>query len=151
MSFPIVLYQNNSPVNKVDKTLVTVATLTGVLREGSTVLDPVVTIESGAPASVVSSANYAYIAEFGRYYYITGIGTDTNTLWTISMHVDVLMSYRSAIRSQNAIVARQEKVYNMYLDDGWFMAYQNPKIQTKYFSEPSPFESEEYVLVIAGS
>lgn len=72
MSFSIVLYQNNSPVNKVDKSLVAVATLTGVLREGSSVLDPVVTIESDAPASVVSSANYAYIAEFGRYYYITG-------------------------------------------------------------------------------
>lgn len=151
MSFDIALYQNTSPVNKVDKSITLVATVSGVLRSGVTVTDPIVLIESQTPATIISGVNYAYISELGRYYYITGIASDANGLWLISMHVDVLMTYRTQIRSQSAIVARQENVYNMYLDDGWFMAYQKPLIQTKYLSIAAPFEHEEYVLVIAGS
>lgn len=151
MSFNIILYSNASPVNAVDKDIAVVSTVTGVLRTGASVTDPSITLDINVPANVVSRANYAYISEFSRYYYITGIVSGANGLWDINMHVDVLMTYKDQIREQSAIVARQRQIYNMYLDDGWFMAYQNPMIQTKYFSEPSPFEHEEYVLVIAGS
>lgn len=151
MSFDIALYRNTSPVNKVDKSITLVATVSGVLRSGVTVTDPIVLVESQTPATIISGVNYAYISELGRYYHVTGIASDANGLWLISMHVDVLMTYRTQIRSQSAIVARQENVYNMYLDDGWFMSYQKPLIQTKYLSVAAPFENEEYVLVIAGS
>ena len=150
MSFTINFYKNSSPVNKVDKTLTAIFSGEGILRTGASVLDPVIVIETSTPANLITSSNYAYIAEFGRYYYITGITSDANGLWVVGMHVDVLMSYKSQIRSQNAIVARQEYEYNMYLDDGWFLAYQNPHIQVKFFSEAAPFEAEEYILVIAG-
>lgn len=150
MSFPIVLCKNSSPMKKVDKALTVIQTVNGVLREGTSVVDPVILIES-APANVVANANYARIETFGRYYYITDIKSGPNGLWIISMHVDVLMSYKTAIRAQNAIIARQENEYNMYLDDGWFMAYQNPNIEVHYFSEAHPFDHEELVLVLAGS
>ena len=151
MSFAINLYTNTSPVNKVDKNIALVLSTTGVLRDGVTISDPVVLLEVATPANIISSANYAHIPELGRYYYITGVTSDANGLWIVSMHVDVLMSFKAQIRNQYAIVARQEHQYNMYLDDGWFMAYQKPLIQLKYFSVPAPFENEEYVLVIAGS
>lgn len=151
MSFQISLKHNNSPSNFVSKNISDVITVEGVLRAGASILDPVILIEATTPANVISSANYAYIEAFSRYYYITNIKSDANGLWILSMHVDVLMTYASTIRSQNAIVKRQERVYNMYLDDGWFMAYQNPLITTKYFSNATPFEAEEYVLVLAGS
>ena len=151
MSFSIVLKRNNSPSNFVSKSTSDVATVTGVLRSGASILDPVILIETDTPATVISSANYAYIEVFSRYYYITNVKSDANGLWIVSMHVDVLMTYESAIRAQDAIVRRQERVYNMYLDDGWFMSYQNPIIQTKYFSNATPFEAEEYVLTLAGS
>ena len=153
MSFSIVFYTNTSPVNRVDKTISTVVTATGDLRSGASILNPEVEIENNLSPSVVSAINYAYIAVFGRYYYVTDIRTEVNGLWVVSMHVDVLMTYKTQIRSQNAVVARQETYpnYNMYLDDGWFMAYQNPYIQTKVFSNPTPFETQEFVLVIAGS
>ena len=67
------------------------------------------------------------------------------------MHVDVLKSFADQIRNQTAVVARQEKKYNLMLDDGFFMTYQNPKIQTKLFSVADPFETQEFVLVVAGS
>lgn len=151
MSFSIALKRNSSPSNFVTKSLADVMVVTGVLRAGASILDPVILIETDTSANVISSANYAYIEAFSRYYYITNVRSDANGLWIISMHVDVLMTYAAQIRSQSAIVARQERVYNMYLDDGWFIAYQNPLVQTKYLSNPTPFEAEEYVLVLAGS
>lgn len=151
MSFDIVLQKNSSPTNKVSKDLTTVATVTGVLRDGTSIIDPTILIEQSTQANIISAANYAYISELGRYYYITQPASYVNGLWMITLHVDVLMTYANQIRAQNAVVARQEFIYNMYLDDGWFMAYQDPIVQTKYLSATAPFEAEEYVLVLAGS
>lgn len=123
----------------------------GVLRGGTSISDPVIVVQSEIPDHMVSQINYAYIEAFGRYYYVTGIRTETNVLWSISMHVDVLMTYKAQIRQQNAIVARQAEQYNLMLDDGWFMAYQNPRHQLKLFSNATPFETQEFVLVVAGS
>lgn len=67
------------------------------------------------------------------------------------MHVDVLKSFSEEIKQQYAVVARQENTYNLMLDDGIFMVYQNPKFQTKLFSAEAPFETQEFVLVVAGS
>lgn len=67
------------------------------------------------------------------------------------MHVDVLTTYADGIKTQTAIVSRQKEKRNMMLDDGWFMAYQNPIIQQKYFSNATPFETQEFVLIVAGS
>ena len=151
MSFNIVFSTNSSPVNRIDKELATVVTTTGTLRDGTSILNPEIEIENALTPAIVAAINYAYIDVFNRYYFVTDIKTDVNGLWVISMHVDVLMTYKDEIREQNAVVARQEETYNMYLDDGWFMSYQNPYIQTKVFSNPTPFETQEFVLVIAGS
>ena len=145
----LVLYENKSDMKVVTKNIETLTTLTGTLRENCSVINPVITVES-INNSIAARCNYAKIAQFGRYYYVTDI-IFTGLLYEIHMHVDVLMTYKDGIRQQNAVVARQEATYNMYLDDGWFMSYQNPYIQTKVFSNPTPFETQEFVLVIAGS
>ena len=151
MSFVVKLQENLSPSNKVTKNITDIATATGTLREGTNILQPTILIESQLDSDILGRVNYAYIELWHRYYYVTNITLDITGLWLISMHVDVLMTYATEIKAQNCIVARQERRYNMYLDDGWFMAYQNPIIQTAYFSNPSPFESHSFILVVAGS
>lgn len=151
MSFYIDIYVNSSPTNVVDKELSQTSHNNGVLKEGTSIIDPVILIEVEQAGWPYTHANYMYIEEFRRYYYITNIISVHNRLWEIHGHVDVLMSYKDQIRAQTAIVARQESKYNLYLDDGIFMTYQNPKIQTKLFSVPGPFETQEFVLVVAGS
>lgn len=151
MSFSIELKQNNSPLNFVNKELIDKVTVTGVLRDGANVVDPVLLIESHLTEDIVGSINYLYIPVFKRYYFVTNITAEVDGLWTLEGHCDVLMTYREQIKRQEAIVSRQENIRNMYLDDGSFMAYQNPYIFTRYFSNPSPFASEEYVLIVAGS
>lgn len=160
----IQLYTNSSPSNAVSKEIGSpIDTLQGTLRSGTSIIDPSVIVQLSADDVWRTSTNYAYIPAFGRYYYITNIISVTGQidlggqfenpygLWELHMHVDVLMSYKVQILAQKAIVARQQEKYNLYLDDGSFMCYQNPKIQTKLFSVPDPFETQEFVLIVAGS
>lgn len=151
MSFIVTIQRNTSAANVVDKELQDIYEAEGTLKNGSSLLDPVLIIQATSPGFHANKANYMYIEEFGRYYYITNIISTNYSLWEIHGHVDVLMSYKDDIRAQTAIVARQESKYNLMLDDGSFMVYQNPKIQTKLFSNPTPFETQEFVLVVAGS
>lgn len=162
--FQIQLGTNNSAVNVVDKEFTDLFSAQGTLRGPSSIIDPVVTILLSNRDEYISACNYAYIPAFHRYYYITNIiaveGVIDTTpeatpqphqLWEFHMHVDVLMSFKDQIRAQSAVVARQESTYNLMLDDGFFMTYANPKLQTRLFSVPDPFETQEFVLVVAGS
>ena len=152
MSFPIKHYINRSATNVVNKELEQqTPDLVGTLRSGTSLIDPVILVQASAPGFHANKSNYIYVEEFGRYYYITNIISTNTTLWELHCHVDVLMSYADEIKAQTAIVARQESKYNLYLDDGIFMTYQNPKIQTKFFSNPTPFETQEFVMVVDGS
>lgn len=151
MSFQIMLQRNNSNPNFVDKDVEDIAQATGVWKRGTSIINPVFTIDTVLTEDMISHVNYVYCEALGRYYYVTNIIAESPRLWTFHCHVDVLMSYKDKIREQTAIVARQAAKFNMYLDDGWFMAYQDPIIQTKLFSAASPFEHQEFVLVVAGS
>lgn len=142
----ITLYTNNSEDNRVTKDLTQLTTppLTGTLREASSVLHPSVLIAGEAPAA---TCNYMYIAEFGRYYFVTDIVTVRNGLYMISGRVDVLMTYDAQIRAHKAIVKRQENDWNLYLDDGAFKVYSDPDTQVLNF--PAGFSpTPTYVLMV---
>lgn len=163
LSFKIALYSCTSPTNQVSKAIGgAIDVITGTLRDSSSIIDPVIICHLDNNTAWRKQLNYAFIEEFGRYYYITNIinvaGTlasqtypSPTALWELHMHVDVLMSFQSQIKQQTAIVSRQANEYNLYLDDGSFMVYQDPMIQTKYFSVEAPFETQEFVLMVAGS
>ena len=141
----ITLMSTSSPPNYVNKSVTTVATLTGTLRQPTSVVDPIVTVEIASPVGF----NYVYIPDFNRYYFVKGIVSEKNTLVSISMHVDVLMSYKSNIMSAQAIVKRQEYKFNLYLDDGIFKSYQNSRHKTIPF--PNGFADFSYILALAGN
>lgn len=160
--FTVQLGNTPSQANVVSKEFNVYSQPQGYLRAESSIIDPVIVIECDANDIWRKKCNYAYIEEFGRYYYITniiavaGVGDITGypgptNLFEFHMHVDVLKSFENEIKAQTAIVARQAATYNLMLDDGTFMCYQNPKIQTKFFSNPTPFETQEFVLIVAGS
>lgn len=160
--FPLTAYKNTSATNVVNKEIAEIVTLNGTLRKGCSIIDPVIIVQLDGNDVWRSGFNYIYIPAFSRYYYVTNIiavsgvwesPTQVNPtqLWELHCHVDVLMSYKEQIKEQTAVVARQEGNYNLMLDDGFFMTYQNPKIQTKTFSVEGPFEQQEFVLIVAGS
>ena len=142
----IEFYVNQSEKNRLDKTLVSAFNLNGELKEDCSIIDPVIKVV--ADVSSMSSVNYMYIASFGRYYFINNVISINNDICEVYAHVDVLSTYKDEIRAQRAIVSRQEKKWNLYLNDGVFKTYQNPYIITKAFS--SGFTSQHFVLSIAG-
>lgn len=142
----ITLQVSNSPKNKLEKDVTTVASLSGVLKNSTSIIDPTIIIEGDL--SSYTNVNYMTIAEFGRSYFITNITSVTNSLFEISAHVDVISSFSAEIKANKAIIHRQENNWNLYLDDGSFRVYQNPMVLTKAF--PSGFTTQEFVLAVAG-
>lgn len=147
MSFNIVIQNNRSEQNKLDKTLATITTLSGELKSGTSILDPVFLVEGNL--SDFRNCNYCTISAFNRSYFINNIKSIRTNLIELSCHVDVLSTYKTAIRNNMAICKRQENNWNLYLNDGSFKVFQNPMVLTKLF--PSGFTSPQFVLAVAGS
>lgn len=143
----IVLYSNASEINAVDKNITELTTLTGTLREQSSIIDPIITISY--IDDYIGSMNYAHIPEFNRYYFITNVESVRNNLWKVSFHVDVLFTYRDAIRANSAIIERNENEYDLKLNDGLFRTQQNPRIAQ--FPFPNGFNQWNFVLAVAGN
>ena len=86
------------------------------IKEGTSIINPTVIIGK-LSASSIKKCNYAYISDFGRYYFINDIIETTAGQLEISMHVDVLKTYSSQIRSISTLILRQENVYSPYYED----------------------------------
>lgn len=146
MAFDIVLMNNHEELNKITKSPTTVRTLTGTLREETDIVDPEFNIEYDG---TLTDCNYMYIQELSRYYFITKIESIRNKLWRIYGHCDVLKTYADAILNTEAVVARSESRYNLFLNDSMFKVYSNPRLQIANF--PNKFTGESYVLVMNGA
>ena len=146
MSFSVILQKNISPKNQLTKSITTVLSLTGTLKEGTSIVDPVILVSGGM--SQLYNCNYMTIEAFGRSYFITDIKSVRNNLIEISAHCDVISSFAAQIRANSAIIHKQENDWNLYLNDGSFKVYQNPNVLTRPF--PSGFSSMEFVLAVAG-
>lgn len=140
------LFQNNSDANVVSKSLTAKGTVTGTLREGCSIIDPVIKIE-GISGSDLPYLNYLEIVEFGRYYYIRDIVL-VGKLFEVHCHIDVLETYKDQIKPLQAIIARNSEQYNLYLQDGLIKEYANPHIQIKQF--PGAFTEYEYIFSVCG-
>ena len=138
-------YTSSAP-NRVDKQILTLTRLEGVLRNNSNTNRPEIIIEGDIED--VAGANYLTIYSFKRRYFIRSIESIRAGIYKISAHVDVLTTYATAIREQTGIVHRQANAFNLYLDDGVMKLYQNPIIETYAF--PHGFSNLMYVMPVVG-
>ncbi len=142
----VTFYISSSEKNRLDKTsyLDSIGTLSGVLKDASSVVNPIITFEireimtlkviddalrfvkdstnqfviaDVAWKNFVAKTNYAYIDAFGRYYYITDIVALTNELFEIHFASDVLMSFKDQIRALSAYINRNEFVFDPFIED----------------------------------
>ena len=120
-----------------------------------------INLEIITPASVVrtsfklssgilgQSVNYVYVKELERYYYIRN-WTMENGYVIIECEVDVLMSFKKAIKLQNVIVKRQENKYNLYQVDEKFKTLNCPCERVLEFPSGFDFSTQNFILCIAG-
>lgn len=148
----VIIYQNKSEGNVLDKDISQVVQLNGTLRDGTSVLNPTIVVESDEVNIVW--ANYIYIVEWGRFYFVNEIVNIRNNVWSFACHVDVLMTYKNTIRQQSGIIARQEFLYNLYLDDDKFLVNAPRMFVTKAFPNRVTLGNESgassFILTLAG-
>ncbi len=139
----ISLYKNPSRKNVLDKSssLDEIATLDGTFRNAQSILSPTITIDlkdyyfltdddsklvmdddsvltTGYFVSdLLLKANYAYIDELERYYYVTDIQVVSSNIINISLKVDPLMSFKDDILSNYCCIARNYTNKNLLLED----------------------------------
>lgn len=145
--FSVVLQRNDSEKNKLDKTLTTISTVTGELKEETSIVDPVIVV--AGDLSSFATVNYLTIVVFRRSYYVTNVRSIRTGLVEFACHVDVLSSFKEQIRGNTAIIKRQENEWNLYLNDSVIRCYQNPIVSTHAF--PAGFSGNSYVLIVAGA
>ena len=93
--------------------------LSGVTRDNVIdIVNPVILVSSAAPID----CNYAYVPDFGRYYYVK-VSVIRAGLYALTMHCDVLTSHITDIKKSPAVARRTRNAgetdnINMYVNDG---------------------------------
>ena len=139
----IVLYsgfEKKKNSTKVPPAGTTSLTYTGTLKEPCSVLHPVFQIKRGAIDAVPDPYNYAYIAVFGRYYFVTDV-TWNNPFWEYRLEVDVLASYAGDIGDSSHYVLRTDSTtdFNPMITDVMYPATSD--VTLYQYSMPSGFTS----------
>lgn len=137
------LYVNTSDNKYLSKTISSLGAVTIQLKEDTDLINPVIILEN---SGAVQGANYVYIDEFQRYYYIVD-KVFSHQRMELSLKVDVLMSFNFA--NCNVIAMRSSNKYNTYLNDPKYphVQFTNPVIK----AFPKSFNNHlSAVLTIAG-
>lgn len=111
-------------------------TLTGTLKEPCSVISPTVRIKRITSDSVPDNYSYAYIPVFMRYYFVRDI-VWSDGMWEISMDVDVLGSYRTAIGNSSHYVLRTDSSTNDY----------DPMITDTMYPATNDYQTDHIVMV----
>lgn len=142
----IILYNNVSERIAVNKTLENEVTLTGTLRDETDIRKPTILITYVG----ILDRNYAYIPDFGRYYYIDDIVSVRTGIWRVSMVCDVLMSFKDDILASPAVIDHTEETsITEYMDSAIWQTL--VKTKTDILNFPNGLlETGEYILITAG-
>lgn len=109
----IQFFNNKSKDLVADKVLTPLLSTQGDFRATVDALQPTVMVEGTIPAG----ANYAYIPDFGRFYYVTDRDYITKDLCNLSLKTDVRKSFATQLYAARGIVQRNTQLYDMYLND----------------------------------
>lgn len=143
----VTLYTNNSESNELNKVLSNSLTFECILREATSVQDPIILLEVNAN---ISQYNYCYIEDFQRYYYIRDIVSIRNKLWQVHCHVDVLMSFKTSILSSTAILDETTVTgASNYISNNVWTALAKDKTSIIPFSS-GLLNNGTYILITAG-
>ncbi|MBO5809661.1 MAG: hypothetical protein J6R32_02415 [Bacteroidales bacterium] len=92
--------------------------ITARLKDNCSIINPI--FES---SSMPANANYIYVSEWGRYYFVTNVVYVSNTTKQFSCEVDVLASYKSQIGATSARIA--------FSSSGWDKDITDPRCVAK--------------------
>ena len=102
----------------------------------------------------VLQANYLFLQDFGRYYYINNHTLEHGRV-IVECHVDVLMSFKEDIMKENVIIEKASNNRNFYLDDKDLKLYNYSTFHTIPFKAKTSLhfdeDAEQMVMVCSGN
>lgn len=104
MGFTVRLFTLSKRDNSTKRPTGNGAEFSCIIKSGSGILHPTISLDLGK-VNDPSQYNYAYIPDFDRYYFIEEWYFE-RALWTASLKVDVLATYKTEIGNANLYVMR---------------------------------------------
>lgn len=145
------LYVNISDDRYVNKTINNIGEYTIVFKSDEDSIRPTLKISD---SNIPETANYVYLSELNRYYYIRKKRYSKQCIY-LECELDPLMSFRSQLGSMEAIISRNERLYNLYLNDDKMEMYNYPYYQTLNMKcvEGTPFsmQTNQILLGLVGA
>lgn len=118
MAFNVTFYNFSKRENATYRPTGTGETYPCVLKETSNIANPEIILEMGTADA--PSWNYAYIAEFSRYYYVTDWTWIQNRLWSASLSTDLLATYKDEIGASELYVLRSSAASDGDIVDDYY-------------------------------
>ena len=98
-----------------------------------------------------STTNYIEIPSLNRFYYVTNV-TYSKGYYYVSLHVDVLMSFRQAILKQRCIIKRGSTNPSLYMHDDKFETQQYTCDRyLPFVGGGFDFSIQNYILTVMGT
>lgn len=145
------LYVNISDDRYVNKTINNIGEYTIVFKSDEDSIRPTLKISD---SNIPETANYVYLSELNRYYYIRKKRFSKQCIY-LECELDPLMSFRSQLGSMEAIISRNERLYNLYLNDEKMEMLNYPYYQTLNMKcvEGHPFsmQTNQILLSLVGA
>lgn len=146
MSFSVELGKTKSEKTALDKTVTFDKTFNGTLLNDTNIINPSIRLK--VAAEDIALYNYMKITNFSRLYFITDVVALTDKTCVVTGHVDVLATYKTSIRLNEAVIGRSESSYNLYIDDGLFKVDSKTIIQTKKFTGGGKFQTTPGIALV---
>lgn len=113
----ITFYSINKKQNSTKRPADSGVTYDCKLKEECSILTPNIKLDLGL--STAPSFNYAYISDWGRYYFVKN-WTFYNRLWEADLEVDVLGTYKTEIGNSSMYVLRSASNYDVRIIDTFY-------------------------------
>jgi hypothetical protein len=146
MAITVKFYKTSSKDKVVDKVLTNQVTMSAMqVKETLNISEPVLKVNYNA---ALSSYNYAYIPEYGRYYYFKSAPDVTiGHEMIISLKIDPRKTYATAIRNCTAHVIRSSSNYDTMIPDNMIINKVNNKISQRKIGNGFTRANKYYVLI----
>ena len=143
----ITFYTCNADTIKANKSghLTTLKTVTNAQIIGDMdILEPTIKVVAD---SNTKTANYCYISDFDRYYFITNKVGLTGTHIELKLRNDLAYNFYNVVRNSD-VTATRSNIYNANIPDP--MALSIPKDKITYRQLSQPLTGETYIAIIGG-
>ena len=147
MSVNVKFYITGDNPNVMNKSLTQIASVDCDIKEPVNKESPEIYVSGN-----LIGVNYAYIAEFGRYYFVYPTGEHATTT-RLQLESDPLMSFSTGILASPAVVARNPWHFDLYVPDNNLPIEARTASAILKFPEQTKFDGRNncYILTTIGA